>query len=59
MKTFLSRFAVQIGLFIGLGLGYDKEDKVVIIALPFCGINIYIGKIKKPSKLSTNAKIKN
>ena len=30
-----------------------KSEKVIVIALPFCGIGIYIGKIKQPNKLGT------
>jgi len=53
MKKILSRFEVEVGLFCGIGLGYDREEKVIVIALPFCGIGIYIGKIKQPNKLGT------
>ena len=53
MKKFLSRFEGEIGLFCGIGLGYDREVKEIIIALPFCVIGIYIGKIKQPNKLGT------
>ena len=53
MKKFLNRFEGEIGLFLGIGLGYDREEKVIIIALPFCGVGIYIGKSKPPSKINT------
>ena len=44
MKKFLNRFSFNYGLFLGAGIEYYKEEKVIVIALPFMGISINIGK---------------
>jgi hypothetical protein len=54
MKKFLNRFECDYGLFIGIGLGYDREEEVIFIALPFLGAGVHIGKIGKPTKLNKN-----
>ena len=43
MKKFLNRFIFEYGLFLGAGIGYDREEKVIVIALPFMGVGINIG----------------
>lgn len=52
MKKFLNRFIFDYGWFLGAGIGYDIEEKVIVIALPFMGVGINIGKQNENRQLS-------
>ena len=52
MKKFLNRFIFVYGLFLGVGIGYDKEEKLIVIALPFMGVGINIDKQNENRQLS-------
>ena len=42
--NFLKRFEIEYTPCFWLGIGYEKEDTILVICLPFCLVGVYCGK---------------